>query len=122
MELVCVHVCAHWCTCANVWYVYVSTCIMKLQCIPPPPPCRVCAILVVEGASAYNDSVTAALRDVARRGMDVAERGHIHFGYVDKSIQSAFVESFRQFQHEVRQCSNGELGRPVCVCTWTSGA
>ncbi|KAL5491376.1 hypothetical protein EMCRGX_G016655 [Ephydatia muelleri] len=75
----------------------------------------VCAILVVEGTTAYNDSVAAALRGVARKGVVAEGRDHIHFGYVDRLIQSAFVASFKQLQHDLRQCSDGELGRPVLV-------
>ena len=107
-----------------MYSVLRSTCaVIRSSLSPSLPRCSVCAILVVEGASAYNDSVTAVFRDVARRGLSGSDgrgpsgadgRGPVLFGYVDRSIQLAFLESFGLHQQDVGQCSNGELGRLVC--------
>ena len=68
-------------------------------------------ILVVSGAKAYNDSVTAAFRELAVQ-VAMERRWGLSLGYVDAERQREFVAVFGGLG-EMRRCPGGERARPV---------
>ena len=76
--------------------------------------CRLCLLLLVEGASAYSDDVTTSFRRLAKE----SGAGRAGWGYVDTSKQSDFLQSFGPIPTDLKQCPDGSLARPVGGGWW----
>lgn len=76
-------------------------------------PCSVCVVLVVHSQAQYNDSITSALRGVARAGLSVA-RTSVDFAYIDASRQRELVAALSPPPASPVPCNGEEeSARPV---------
>ena len=69
-------------------------------------------MLVVYDPVQYNDSISVALRGVARRGLPLSHTT-MDFAYVDAGRQQLFLSAFNPLPPEQPPCGGGGSARPV---------
>ena len=73
-----------------------------------------CVVLVVRDQTQYNDSITSALRGVARAGFSVP-RTSVDFAYINANRQREFVASLSPPPANPLPCNKEESARPVSL-------
>ena len=97
---VCVNICVYTCT------SYSSSAFTF----------RVCLVLVVRGVDTYNDSITAAFRELAVSVSSDNRAPALSMAYIDEEKQEQFVGAFGGLG-TLRSCAGGGKARPVSyVC------
>ncbi len=69
-------------------------------------------MLPVPDNHAYNDTITAAFRKLARKGLSVRHTS-VGFAYLDSAKQAAFVQTLVPIPSGSGNCHSGQDGRPV---------